>query len=189
MQSIKVISVLALGAISVAASPEVIVLSPQNADDVISHLRFPELRNSSRPFTFFVEGIVGAGKSTLLESFKKYDFMDIIPEPVDIWTNFSGNNMLKLIYEDPSRWGAAQEMLVQRTMMDEHMRNLGLVKGMERSIHSARFTFMETLRPKISNAEYFITDQWYRLLTTEFDASGDLISEMNHNKTNWSPSH
>ena len=39
---------------------------------------------------------------------QKYPFMDILPEPVDKWTNLDGNDLLGLIYTNPERWGLAQ---------------------------------------------------------------------------------
>ena len=40
--------------------------------------------------------------------FQKYPFIDILPEPLNKWTNLEGNDMLGLIYSDPERWGLAQ---------------------------------------------------------------------------------
>lgn len=35
---------------------------------------------------------------------------DVLPEPVDKWTNLNGTDLLQLIYDDPKRWGMAQVM-------------------------------------------------------------------------------
>jgi len=164
-----------------------IYLTPQNADSMLRRLTLPsmqDLKRRRKPFSFTVEGIVGSGKSTLLSAFKKYPFIDILPEPLEKWTNLEGNDMLGLIYTDPKRWGLAQESYCALTFTEEHLRAIGLVKGQERSVHSARFVFTETLRMagKMSDVEYTIMDQWYRLLNNEilesptgFDLSADLI--------------
>ena len=34
--------------------------------------------------------------------------MDILPEPLYKWTNLDGNDLLKLIYTNPKRWGLTQ---------------------------------------------------------------------------------
>ena len=34
--------------------------------------------------------------------------MDILPEPVDKWQDLNGTDLLQLIYENPTRWSAAQ---------------------------------------------------------------------------------
>ena len=73
------------------------------------------------------------------------------------------------------------------SFMKEHLRRFGLVKAMERSIHSARVCFGETLRKegKMSVPEYAILDYWYKFLTnkepkypTGFDTSSDLICKI-----------
>merc|ERR1719219_2029547 len=170
----------------VYANPTVVYIAPNNASQVISELEFPELNRQSptRPFTIHVEGIVGTGKSTMLEGFKKYPGMDILPEPVNQWTNLNGTDVLNLLFTDPHRWAATQESLTFNSMIREHLRRFGLVKAMERSIHSARICFVETLRKegKMSEPEYAILDYWYKFLTnmepntpTGFDTGADVI--------------
>merc|ERR1711951_341903 len=167
--------------------PTVVYIAPLNASKVIASLEFPELNRQSptRPFTLHVEGIVGTGKSTMLEAFKKYGpGMDILQEPVDQWTNLNGTDVLDLLFTNPHRWSATQESLTFHSMIREHLRRMGLIKAMERSIHSARICFVETLRRegKMSEPEYAILDDWYRFLTngepkyqTGFDTSADVI--------------
>ena len=46
--------------------------------------------------------------SKVILNFQKYPFIDILPEPLNKWTNLEGNDMLGLIYSDPERWGLAQ---------------------------------------------------------------------------------
>ena len=77
-------------------------------------------------------------------------------------------------------------------MMNEHLRKFGHVKAMERSIHSARLSFVETLHRegKMSDPEYAILDDWYRFLTNQelpkhpsgFDTDADLIGTSTFNK-------
>jgi len=161
-------------------------ISPHNASQVISSLEFPEIGRAdrTRPFTIHVEGIVGTGKSTMLQAFENYPGMDILPEPVDEWTNLNGTDVLNLIFTNPHRWGATQESLTFNSMMNEHLRKMGLVKAMERSVHSARHCFVETLHRegKMSDPEYAILDYWYKFLTNKeqkypsgFDTDADLI--------------
>ena len=91
--------------------PNVIYITPENADRIIDQIRIPtwrEMRNRRKPFTIFAEGIVGTGKSTFLKAFEKYPMMDILPEPVSKWMDLNGTDMLQLIYDDPERWSTAQ---------------------------------------------------------------------------------
>lgn len=172
--------------ICVRANPSVVHIAPHNASEIISQLQFPELarHNPTRPFTIQVEGIVGTGKSTMLEAFRGYPDVDIIPEPVEQWTNLNGTDVLGLLFTDPHRWAATQESLAMNSFIKEHLRRVGLIKAMERSIHSARVCFGETLRKegKLSAPEYAILEYWYKFLTnkepkypTGFDTSSDLI--------------
>jgi len=144
-------------------------------------LEFPatrDFRQRSKPFTVNVEGIVGTGKSTFLNFFKKYPLVDILPEPVDRWTNVNGTDLLKLIYDNPKRWAMAQESYVQLTMLEEHMRRFGVAKIMERSLFSGRYVFVENFYRSglLSKVEYAVLSQWHDFLyyVPEFDISTDL---------------
>merc|ERR1712117_217909 len=158
-------------------------------DEVVSHyerefssLEFPQLssahlyRRRSRPFTI---NVVGTGKSTFLTFFQRLPNMDVIPEPVEKWTNLNGTDLLDLLFKDPKRWALAQESYVQLTMLQEHLRRVGIAKVMERSIHSVRFVFVENLARsgQMQKVEYDILDRWYDFLTEQvpgFDLRTDL---------------
>jgi len=179
--------IVALGLLPLVwANPSVVHIGPRNASDIISKLEFPELTRQSptRPFTIQVEGIVGVGKSTMLKAFEGYPDIDVLPEPVGEWTDLNGTDVLNLAFTDPYRWAATQESLSFNSFMREHLRRFGLVKAMERSVHSAFFCFAETLRKegKMSPPEYAILSYWYKFLTdrepkypTGFDTTSDLI--------------
>lgn len=47
-----------------------------------------------RPFTVCVEGNIGSGKTTFLSHFKKYNNTTVFEEPVELWRNVSGTNLL-----------------------------------------------------------------------------------------------
>jgi len=164
--------------------PKLVYLTPNNAEEIIEEIKIPSwrhMKDRKRPFTIFVEGIVGTGKSTLLDAFKKYPMMDILPEPLDKWTNLNGTDMLQLIYNDTKRWSTAQESYVQLTMLEEHLRSGSILKAMERSIHSARYCFTETFyhTGKMEFVEYALLDSWYQFLTntdvTGFNLDADMI--------------
>ena len=97
-----------------SSSSEVVVpvtyVGPQNATEVISELELSG--QAGRPLTVHVEGIVGTGKSTMLKAFDNHHgtaaAVDVLPEPVDQWTNLNGTDVLDLIFTDPQRWGATQ---------------------------------------------------------------------------------
>ena len=40
--------------------------------------------------------------------FQSLPKIDVIPEPVDKWTNLNGTDLLDLLFKDPKRWALAQ---------------------------------------------------------------------------------
>ena len=77
-------------------------------------------RPSGRPITVTVEGNIGAGKSTLLNYFHHYPSIRVHKEPLAVWQNLSGTNLLELAYRDQARWGMTFESLVSLTMTEIH---------------------------------------------------------------------
>jgi septin family protein len=50
-----------------------------------------------QPFTVFVEGNIGSGKTTFLNHFANAD-VDLLSEPVEMWRNVEGHNLLVSIF-------------------------------------------------------------------------------------------
>jgi deoxyadenosine/deoxycytidine kinase len=90
--------------------------------------------------------------------------LKIIPEPVHLWRNLEGHNLLDLMYEDPVKWAFPFHSYVQLTMLENHMElnkyassnSMGDENGcfgmddlhiniMERSLYSAKYCFAENL--------------------------------------------
>lgn len=96
--------------------------------------------------TIVVEGNIGSGKTTLLRLFKAEPDVEVLLEPVTLWSDFSGENPLALLYSDPKRWSFMFQSLVQMTMFDRHLQNCDKkIKMMERSFHSVKYCFAENL--------------------------------------------
>ncbi len=55
----------------------------------------------------YIEGSISAGKSTLLKYIdtKFSERVEVIYEPVDMWRNLSGHNLLGNFYEDQKKNG------------------------------------------------------------------------------------
>nr|CAD7568877.1 unnamed protein product [Timema californicum] len=49
---------------------------------------------ASKPFTVFVEGNIGSGKTTLLNHFSQAEDVCLLSEPVELWRNVKGHNLL-----------------------------------------------------------------------------------------------
>jgi len=137
-------------------------------------------RGGKRPFTVIVEGNIGSGKTTFLQHFSKFKHVDLLTEPVDKWRDLNGYNLLQRMYEDPARWSLTFQTYVQLTMLENHVKKSGLeIKMMERSIHSAKFCFVENLYKtgKMPASEYQVISAWFDFLkeNPSIDLGVDLI--------------
>ena len=119
--------------------------------------------------------------------------LKIIPEPVHLWRNLNGNNLLDLMYQDPEKWAFPFHSYVQLTMLQNHLELLNNgdsnvasenFKGeelhiniMERSLFSARYCFAQNLANSnmINKAQYEILDKWYNWMSSSHDCNLDII--------------
>uniref|UniRef100_A0A8D0Q153 Thymidine kinase 2 n=1 Tax=Sus scrofa TaxID=9823 RepID=A0A8D0Q153_PIG len=107
-----------------------------------------------------VEGNIASGKTTCLEFFS------------------NTRDVEGLMYRDASRWGLTLQTYVQLTMLDLHTRAQTLpVRLMERSIHSARYVFVENLyrSGKMPEVDYVVLSEWFDWIVRNIDLSIDLI--------------
>lgn len=103
-----------------------------------------------------IEGNIGAGKSTLAtelcEELKRVTNKNVhlIKEPVEEWQNVGGENILKIFYEDMSRWGFTFEVNALLDAVANELRALsysfdGDIVVMERSSFSVLKLFTKLL--------------------------------------------
>lgn len=121
----------------------------------------------SRPLTVIVEGNIGSGKTTFLNFFKKYKQIKVLAEPIELWRNCNGHNLLGHMYTDPKQWALTFQSYVQLTMLNHHTLHTECqVKMMERSIYSARYCFVESMvRNGILNKpSAAVIDAWFQWL-------------------------
>lgn len=112
--------------------------------------------------TICVEGNIGSGKTTLLEHFATYSDVEVTREDVAGWCDVSGYNLLHMAYENPKRWSHLLQTHVQLSLAKGHARGVSdgsKVKLMERSIHSARYCFVENQYRSglLRKAEYLVS--------------------------------
>lgn len=53
-----------------------------------------KMQRYSRPFTVAVEGNIGSGKTTFIKHFNKFNNVALFSEPIDMWRNCDGHNLL-----------------------------------------------------------------------------------------------
>ncbi|KAL2762339.1 thymidine kinase 2, mitochondrial isoform 4 precursor [Daubentonia madagascariensis] len=107
-----------------------------------------------------VEGNIASGKTTCLEFFSNN-------------TDVEG-----LMYQDACRWGLTLQTYVQLTMLDRHTcLQTSPVRLMERSIHSARYIFVENLyrSGKMPEVDYVVLSEWFDWIVQNIDVSVDMI--------------
>ena len=117
---------------------------------------------SMTPRLVYVEGNIGSGKSTFLnyigESSKYKDDCIVIPEPLNLWFNVKGYNLLQLYYKSPKRYSAPFQCHIFLTMIHRHNLMLKQIQQqeekkdkkikivfMERSLESGVYCFSRVL--------------------------------------------
>ncbi|KAM8774263.1 thymidine kinase 2, mitochondrial isoform 2-T4 [Rhynchonycteris naso] len=138
---------------------------------------WPRDKENDKKSVICVEGNIASGKTTCLEFFNTGD-LEVLPEPVPKWRNVRGHNPLGLMYRDACRWGLTLQTYVQLTMLDQHTRpQTSPVRLMERSIHSARYIFVENLyrSGKMPEVDYVVLSEWFDWIVRNIDVSVDLI--------------
>ncbi|KAB0790013.1 hypothetical protein PPYR_14905 [Photinus pyralis] len=132
----------------------------------------------SKPFTVIIEGNIGSGKSTFLQHFENHKDVCVLSEPVEMWRNCAGHNLLANHYENPVKWSFTFQSYIQLTMLQRHTFVTSKpIKLLERSIFSARYCFIEQLfrRGTLEAPSVSVLNEWFKYVITKFDVSVDLI--------------
>nr|XP_018915493.1 PREDICTED: thymidine kinase 2, mitochondrial-like [Bemisia tabaci] len=118
--------------------------SVESEDDTFSFSEQGPAKNTRKQkVVVFVKGNIGSGKSTLLKALQEFSiFTDIQLEPVDIWQNYHGTNVLDLYYENPSRYGFFFPSLIQSSMRNSRRRH-GDFSVHEHSLHICTKVFLQ----------------------------------------------
>ncbi|XP_015118037.1 deoxynucleoside kinase isoform X2 [Diachasma alloeum] len=134
-------------------------------------------KNSRRPFTVCIEGNIGSGKTTFLNNFKQFNNTMVLQEPVELWRNVKGMNLLDLMYKDPTKYACLFQSYVQLTMLQLHTMKSPLpYKVMERSVYSAR-CFIESMKRMnvLEDVEVTVLEEWHKWSITHAVIETDLI--------------
>lgn len=133
---------------------------------------------TSKPLSVIIEGNIACGKTTFLNHFKKFEDVAILTEPVEMWRNCRGHNLLDLMYKDPKQWAFPFQQYTALTMLNRHIKTTNKpIKFMERSVYSARYIFVEKLtRDGVLKPEHnAILDEYFKWMEQHVDFSVDLI--------------
>ena len=121
---------------------------------------------------FFIEGNVGTGKSTFLQKLKEVG-LDVIFEPVDIWTsikNDNGKTLLEEFYNDQKRYAYTFQSIAFRTRV-QNIENSKVNTVIERSIFTDRNVFAKTCYENgmMNEIEWNDYTSWFDWLATSFN--------------------
>ncbi len=134
----------------------------------------------SKPsYNVYIEGNIAAGKSTLLNLLQKElgPLAECVSEPLNMWTNFNGHNLLASMYSDNPQAFQLQTF-IQLTMARIQIKSSNFpIKITERSLLSERFIFIENLKSSnlISELEYLILVEWFDFLHSQAPAVSEII--------------
>nr|CAD7429412.1 unnamed protein product [Timema monikensis] len=148
------------------------------------------INNQKRPFRVSVEGNIGCGKSTFIKHFGQFPQVDshlatklyilvyVCQEPVELWRDVQGHNLLELLYKDINRWNFVFQNFVQLSRLNIQTRSTdNKVQMFERSLQNNRFCFVEMARKnkQLSEPEYTVLCEWYNWICNNTDIQLDLI--------------
>lgn len=97
------------------------------------------------PLTIALEGNIGAGKSTFLHALAGLAPAGEIvtfQEPLNEWQSVEHTNLLKKLYQDPTRWSFAFQSFAMLSMVKNHQHKTN-IKIMKRSIFSGTQVFLK----------------------------------------------
>jgi len=130
----------------------------------------------SMPYTIVVEGNVGAGKSQFMSNFENLQDVEVIYEQVEEWKNHRGINLLDLLYKNKENNFVTFQMKAFMTQLSAHLKRGSKVKIIERSLHSARYCFIENARKEgINNVACSLLEDWFEMLVENIPLKVDLI--------------
>jgi len=131
-------------------------------------------------YSVLIEGNIASGKTTFIKILEQElgGKAKIFTEPLEEWTNFCGENMLKKMYEDPKANSFLFQTFVQYTMSKIQFEQApNQIKVTERSLLSERYIFVEAIRilNHISQIEYEVLSAWYNLISAKIPPVDEII--------------
>lgn len=157
-------------------------IAPYQNTKIEKNYFIKKLFSYKQQFVVTLEGNIGCGKTTFCEHLKTLltgDKMNIITfsEPLELWTNLNGENLLEKMYGDPTTWATSFQSFALLTMPKNHLKtHYPGVSILERSIQSSRYCFMELHKDnnRINKTNAQILSQWFDFLENTLQLSIDL---------------
>ena len=135
-------------------------------DDINSD--YMSIEKIKTPMLIYLEGNIACGKSTIMQQYAKYVNVDILCEPIELWKNFHGSNLLELRYINRKQFDFLFQTMVCFRRLEQmnkfHQNNS--VKIMERSLYSSFEVFVEHSKTVMD-----MDDLEYKMLKYMFEVS------------------
>jgi deoxyadenosine/deoxycytidine kinase len=124
-----------------------------------------------------IEGNIGSGKSTLIKMLQNSDMFSnvvFIQEPVELWLNVNGINMIDKFYNNQEKYSFAFQIMAHNTRLLSWKKaikeNPGKIIVSERSLWTDSEIFVELLHTnnKMEQVEYTIYKNWVAMFKENF---------------------
>ncbi|XP_050430333.1 deoxynucleoside kinase-like isoform X2 [Adelges cooleyi] len=102
----------------------------------------------------------------------------LVLEPIEMWRDVDGYNLLELNYLDPKRWNFAFQHNLQLSRLKLQSKVTDKkIQMFERSLQNNRYCFVEMAHDSgtLSGPEYSVMCQWYEFIERNVDIGLDLI--------------
>jgi len=106
-----------------------------------------EIEEITTPILIYIEGNIGCGKSTIMQHYNNYKNVDILCEPIELWENFHGSNLLELQYKKQFNFLFQTTVYISR--LEQMNKCSKSVRIMERSLYSSFEVFVEQSKTAI----------------------------------------
>ena len=118
----------------------------------MSDNKFMEIEEITTPILIYIEGNIGCGKSTIMQHYNNYKNVDILCEPIELWENFHGSNLLELQYKKQFNFLFQTTVYISR--LEQMNKCSKSVRIMERSLYSSFEVFVEQSKTAMDKLEY-----------------------------------
>ncbi len=132
--------------------------------------------------TVYLEGNIGSGKATFLALLEQHLSVQALYEPVELWQQVQGIDLLDIFFQDQARWGFAMQAYVLATRMNQlqaaAVKSGPRIQCVERSVFSDRYCFAQNLfdSAKMSQLEFAIYQtMWQREVSNPLVAPCGII--------------
>lgn len=111
-----------------------------------------------------IEGNIGVGKSTLLQKLSEDTHFKCVPEPIDLWKNLNGYNVLELFYNDSKKYSTTFQFYSMLTIFKDRCKTYTEKHVVfERSLQTGINVFSKNLLNNnfMSNVDYLVLKEYF----------------------------